>query len=210
MCAHGVLVSSENKIKTQKDAATSYVGSGNWRDTALTHNRVFIVEGETGAAGHKGIVAIAECQRINIAEIAGVGRKSLTRHADQLIPVDKNELRIECVVSLDHATIPDWSPCSRGEIGESGGACAKEGALCSVRVHGHEIEFLDVPETIEARAVEGFLPQAIGSCRTASCQRCVGRSAAHIRERAHSLQAKTASLESLAERQVRIVAVTVR
>src|SRR5712671_8006711 len=209
MCAHGVLVSSENKIKAQEDAATSYVGSGNRRDAALTHNRIFVVESETGAAGHERIVAIPECQRINVPKVAGVGRQSLTRHADQLVSVDKNELRVDRIVRLDHAAIPDWSPCSRGEIGESGGACAKEGALSGVGVHGHEIEFLDVPETIEPRAVEGFLAQAIGSCRTARCQGCVGRCAANIRERAHSLQAKTASLESLAERQVRVVAVTV-
>src|SRR6266403_1866174 len=161
MCAHGVLVSSEDKIKAQKDAATSYVRSGNRRDTALTHNRVFIVEGETGAAGHERIVAIPEGQRINVPKVAGVGRQSLTRHADQLVSVDKNELRVDRIVRLDHAAIPDWSARSRGEIGESGGACAKKGALSGVGVHGHEIEFLDVPETIEARAVEGFLAEAI-------------------------------------------------
>src|SRR6267378_6426933 len=100
MCAHGVLVSSEDKIKPQKDAATSYVRSGNRRDTALTHNRIFVVEGEASAAGDERIVAIPECQRINVTEVAGVGRQRLARHADQLVSVDENELRVKCVVRL--------------------------------------------------------------------------------------------------------------
>src|SRR5437762_4877382 len=135
MCAHGVLVSSEDKIKAQEDAATSHVRSGNRRDTALTHNRIFVVESETGAAGHERIVAIPEGQRINVPKVAGVGRQSLTRHADQLISVDKNELRVDRIVRLDHATIPDWSPCSCGQISEGGSACAKKGAFCRMSVH---------------------------------------------------------------------------
>src|SRR5882762_1971356 len=167
MCAHSVLVSSENKIKTNEKAAARHVGEGNWCDSSLTYNCIFVVEGEAGAAGHERIVAIAERQRINVAEVPRVGRESLTRHANQLVSVDKDELRIECVVRLDHAAVPDGPARTGWEVGVGGSACAEESAFCRVRVHGHEIEFLDVKEPEEPSAVKRFLPEAIGEGRAA-------------------------------------------
>src|SRR4029077_17226470 len=134
-----VLVSSEDKIKAQENAAAFDIRAGNGRHASLTNERILVVESEAGAAGDEWTVPIAKGQGVDVTQIAGVGRQCLARHANQLVPIDEDELWVPRIVRLDHPAIPGRPLCASGQVKVRGRAGAQEGALRRVRVHGHEI-----------------------------------------------------------------------
>src|SRR6266851_3880675 len=203
--------SSVNKVEAQEETATGYVEPCNWRDLFLTHDCVFVVEREACPAMHKGIVAIAEGEGVQVAQITRIAGQRLLRHADKFVAVDKNELRIDGVMRLDQCAVPLWRAGTRRQPVRIVGSCscAQESILAAVHEERGDIELLDVPHADEASAVERFLAETIKLSCAPALRQVIRRRTAEIGKRSHALQAEAASLECLAGRQVGVITVAV-
>src|SRR5579864_8623960 len=83
---------------------------------------VFVVPGETGAASHKRVVAVADRVGRDIAEVGCRGIKrsrpvSLLRHPDCLVPTNEYQLRAINIVRLEQDAIPRGVLRPRGQGG---------------------------------------------------------------------------------------------
>ena len=64
------------------------------------------MESEPTAAEHDGIPAVSDGVGVDIAQVRSIARKRLTRHPDQLIALNKNELWVEVIVSFNESAVP--------------------------------------------------------------------------------------------------------
>src|ERR1035438_4685198 len=67
---------------------------------------VLVMPGETGAAGHKRVVAVADGVGGDVAEIGSGPWRRLLRHSDRLIAADEDELGAVHVVRLEENSVP--------------------------------------------------------------------------------------------------------
>src|SRR5271166_2210973 len=74
---------------------------------------VLVMPGETGAAGHERVVAVADGVGGDVAQALRRSGGRLLRHPDGLIAADEDQLRAVDVVRLEQDTIPDWASRSR-------------------------------------------------------------------------------------------------
>src|SRR5260370_14670951 len=115
-----IVVTLEREVKAKQHATGMEVSTRNGRSSPLTDERVFVVKGKTCAAGDKWVIAVADHERVNVAEIGGWNanaryvwtghdRESLPGHTNQLVTIDKDELRIEHVVRFKQPAVPGGS-----------------------------------------------------------------------------------------------------
>src|ERR1700674_690325 len=107
------------------------------------------MEREASATGNKGIVTIAKGQNVHVAQISGNAIQGLAGHANELVSIDQNELRIPGVVGLNRSDIPCRTVRSDGERIVRWRPGSQESVIASMDEHGGEVELLDVPEAIE-------------------------------------------------------------
>src|SRR6266852_8803007 len=132
--------SSERKVEAEQDAAGGYIQASQ-RNPALSNNGIFVVERETRTASDKRVVAVAEGQGIDVPQIAWVGCQGLARHADQLVTIHQNELRIYRVMRFDHPAVPHRRARSCRQILVCGCARCQQRIVAGMRPHRGEVDF---------------------------------------------------------------------
>ena len=59
------------------------------------------MEGKAGSAGNEWIVAESDGTRVDISQITGIGIQGLTRHTNQLVSANQNQLRVYIIVGFN-------------------------------------------------------------------------------------------------------------
>src|ERR1700682_534962 len=220
-----IVFTLECEVKTQQQAAGGQIQSVNGRSASLPQDGVFAVVGKAGAAGNKGVVPQAECQHVFVAKGLGVGGENLARHADQLVPVDQDKLRVQVVVSLKEAAAPGRRPGAARKQLIGWGIRTQESTIPSMEEHGGHVELVEVPHADQAIAVETLVSDSRSSHRVRRCAAdcnsigvCADRARDGLRElkerrgltdvgkRSYSLQAQAAKLKRAASGKKSIVA----
>src|SRR5579872_69560 len=177
------------------------------------HPVVFVMPGKAGAAGHERVVAVANGDVGDIAQVRGRAGCRLLRHPDGLIPADKGELGAVDVMGLDQDAIPGrcTGTGSQGGTGRVVRGChsvnqitvtlAKPSAIPAVLSDDLKIDMLaEIELTHETFAMERLV--ADGSARkngrTPVLGNPRGRSLADHGIEAETLDTSFAGVESLA------------
>src|SRR3974377_1780636 len=157
--------------------------------------------GEARAAVDKRVVARAEGEHVEIAQISRIGVEGLLRHAHEFVAVDDDPMRIEIVMTLEEAAVPGRSLRAGGKRGAGRGrsVCAEPSAVMPAEVNRGDVKLLQVPHANYAIALEALVSDSCArdshaAVRVLEISVCL----ADVGKAPDALKAEAAKLESTA------------
>src|SRR5256885_14538090 len=118
------------------------------------------MERETGPAEHERVVAERKCVSVYISKTGRSTRERLLRHSYEFIPLHKDQLWVNCVVSFDEAAIPTGRTGARRKRRIGRGTGSEVFIVRPVLEEQREIQFLHVDQGERAFPVETLVADA--------------------------------------------------